>query len=68
MTTAGLQVIAFTTMVSVAYAVYRWWLSRATKRSAREEHEAMQTWEGEGGNIAVEPRPADTGGATVHPT
>lgn len=68
MTTAGLQVIAFTTMVSVAYGVYRWWLSRARKRSARSEHAAMQTWEGEGGTIAIETRPADTGGASVHPT
>jgi hypothetical protein len=68
MTTTGLQVIAFTTIVSVVYGVYHWWQGRGRKRSTTDERTAMQTWEGEGGNIASETRPADAGGATVHPT
>jgi uncharacterized protein HemX len=67
MTTTGLQVIAFTAIVSVAYGVYQWWQSRKNK-STREERTAMQTWEGEGGNIVDETRPSQPGGPTVHPT
>jgi len=67
MTTAGLQVIAFTTMVSVVCGVYHWWQSRKNKPT-REEHKAMQTWEGEGGNIEDETRPSDAGGASAHQT
>jgi hypothetical protein len=68
MTTTGLQVIAFTTIVSVVYGVYHWWQNRNRRRSAREERTAMQTWDGEGGNMADGTRPADADGATVHPT
>lgn len=67
MTTTGLQVIAFTAILSVGYAVYQWWQGRKSK-STREQRTAMQTWEGEGGNIVDETRPSDTGGATVRPT